>query len=207
MLEMMTPRPPARELAPPSALHDRALADLRFIRETMESASAFTAFSGWGLAAIGAAAVPGGWLAAQQATREGWLAVWLALGAFSVAIAGLSTWWKVRRAAVPPPAASARRFALGLAPPFVAGALLTFALARAGLWGVLPGLWLLLYGTGVVTGGAFSVRAVPAMGFSFMLAGAAALLGPAAWGDWLLVAGFGGLHLVYGPVIGARHGG
>ena len=203
----MALRHPARAAAQPSALHDRALADLRFIRETMESASAFTAFSGWGLAAIGAAAVPGGWLAAQQPTREAWLAVWLALGAFSMAVAGLSTWWKVRRAPVPPPAAPARRFALSLAPPLVAGALLTLALARAGHWEALPGAWLLLYGTGVVTGGAFSVRVVPAMGFSFMLAGAAALLGPAAWSDWLLIAGFGGLHLVYGPVIGARHGG
>ena len=203
---MALPRP-ARAAAPPSALHDRALADLRFIRETMESASAFTAFSGWGLAAIGAAAVPGGWIAAQQPTREAWLSVWLALGAFAMALAGLSTWWKVRRAPVPPPAASARRFALGLAPPLVAGALLTLALVRAGLWSALPGSWLLLYGTGVVTGGAFSVRVVPAMGFSFMLVGAAALLGPAAWADGLLIAGFGGLHLVYGPVIGARHGG
>jgi hypothetical protein len=200
-------RPPRDLAAPPSALHDRAAADLRFIRETMERASAFTAFSGWGLAAIGAVAVPGGWLAAQQATREAWVTVWLALGAFAVAVAGLSTWWKVRRSPAPPPAAPARRFALGLAPPLAAGALLTAALAGAGLWALLPGTWLLLYGTGVVTGGAFSVRIVPAMGFSFMLAGAAALLGPAAWGDWLLVAGFGGLHLVYGPVIGVRHGG
>ncbi len=192
---------------PPSALHDRALADLRFIRQTMESASAFTAFSGWGLAAIGAVAVAGGWLAARQPTREAWLAVWLGIGAIAVAVAGLSTWWKVHRAGVPPPGASARRFAFGLVPPLGAGAILTVALARAGLWGVLPGAWLLLYGTGVVTGGAFSVRIVPAMGVSFMLAGAAALLGPAAWADWILVAGFGGLHLAYGPVIGVKHGG
>ena len=33
------------------------------------------------------AVLPGGWLAAQQQTREAWLAVWLALGAFSMAVA------------------------------------------------------------------------------------------------------------------------
>ena len=200
-------RPPRPLAAPPSALHDRAAADLRFIRETMERASSFTAFSGWGLAAVGLAAVPGGWLAARQPTRQAWLAVWLGLAGLAVAVVGLTTWWKARRSAATAPAATARRFALGLAPPLAAGALLTVALAGAGLRTALPGAWLLLYGTGVVTGGAFSVRIVPAMGFSFMLAGAGALLGPAAWGDWLLVAGFGGLHLVFGPVIGARHGG
>jgi hypothetical protein len=200
---------PARGEPPdaPSALHERAFADLRFIRQTMESASTFTAFSGWGLALIGALSLAFGSWASRRPGRENWLAAWLALAVVSVAIAASTTWWKARRLRQPLVASPARRFALGLAPPLVAGAVVTLALVRAGHFDLLPGIWLLLYGAGVVTGGAFSTRIVPAMGFAFMALGVAALLGPAAWSDWLLVAGFGGLHLVFGSVIGVRHGG
>lgn len=205
----MALRRPARDplSGPPPALHERAIADLRFIRQTMEGASTFTAFSGWGLALIGAITVAAGGWASRRAGRESWLAAWLALAAVSVGIAASTTWWKARRLRQPLLASPARRFALGLAPPLAAGAVATMALARAGHFDLLPGMWLLLYGAGVVTGGAFSVRIVPAMGFAFMGLGATALLGPLPWSDWLLVAGFGGLHLVFGAIIGVRHGG
>ena len=78
-----------------------------------------------------------------------------------------------------------RRFALGLVPPLVAGALLSDALLAAGERALLPGVWLLLYGTAVVTGGAFSVRIVPVMGLGFMALGGVALFAPAVWGDAL----------------------
>jgi hypothetical protein len=89
----------------------------------------------------------------------------------------------------------------------IAGALLTPTLAAAGAYSVLPGVWLLLYGTGVVTGGAFSVRIVPVMGLAFMALGTAALIAPAGWGEGFLAAGFGGVHILFGLVIARRHGG
>jgi len=159
----MALRRPVRNDLPdgPPALHERALADLRFIRQTMERASTFTAFSGWGLALIGAITLVAGWWASRPRGREHWLVAWLALAALSLAIAASTTWWKARRLQQPLLASPARRFALGLAPPLGAGAVVTVALARAGQLDSLPGVWLLLYGAGVVTGGAFSVRIVP----------------------------------------------
>jgi len=181
--------PQPRPAAPPAALHDRALADLRFIRETMEGV-AFTTFSGRGLVVIGAFALLAGVAAEAQPTAARWLLVWLTLAAGLPLLSG-----------------PARKFALGLAPSVVAGALLTAALARAGLYSLLPGLWLLLYGAGVVSGGSFSVRAVPVMGVVFMILGALALLAPPVYGTAFLAAGFGGLHIVFGVLIARRYGG
>ena len=191
----------------PRPLHDRALDNLRYIRQTMERAGSFTAVPGWGQAAVGATALVAALLAARQPTPELWLATWLGEAVVALAIGGSTM---VRKAfAVNDPLLSGpgRRAGLSLLPPMVAGGLLTVALSRAGLWHALPGTWLLLYGTGFVTGGAFSVRIVPVMGVCFMTVGAVALLGPATWGNWLMAAGFGGLHIVFGTIIARRHGG
>jgi hypothetical protein len=96
---------------------------------------------------------------------------------------------------------------LSFLPPCLAGALLTVVLVKAGLWAAIPGAWLLLYGTGVTTAGAFSVKSVPVMGLAFMALGAAALFTPAAWGSYWLAAGFGVVHVGFGIEIARRHGG
>ena len=191
----------------PPALHDRAMDNLRFIRETMERASSFTAVPGWGGVVIGATALTATFVAAAQTTRRAWLNVWLiealiALVAFSVMMRR-----KAQAAEQQVLSGPGRKFALSLTPPLVAGAILTVVLHHAKLDAVLPGLWLLLYGTGVVTGGAHSVRVVPVMGLCFMFLGAAALYAPAAWGNVLMAVGFGGFHIIFGLVIARRYGG
>jgi hypothetical protein len=104
-------------------------------------------------------------------------------------------------------AAPALRFALAFVPPLVAGMILTPVFATMGLMARLPGCWLLLYGTAVATGGAFSVRVVPLMGLCFMALGAVAFAAPADWGHWLMAAGFGGFHIIFGVIIARRFGG
>jgi hypothetical protein len=181
--------------------------DLRYIRDTMERSAAFTAVSGWGQVLLGFTAVAAAWLAAQQTSPFAWLRVWLAEGLMAAAIGLLACTWKANRRGLPLFSGPARKVALGLAPPLVAGAFLTFLLFRSGLEAVLPATWLLLYGAGIMTGGAFSVPIVPVMGLCFMLLGGFTVLGPAAWGNWFLAAGFGGLHIVFGFLIARRHGG
>jgi hypothetical protein len=66
---------------------------------------------------------------------------------------------------------------------------------------------LLLYGTAIVTGGAFSVRAVPIMGLCLMALGAGALFAPATWGNLFMAAGFGMVHIAFGFWIALRYGG
>jgi hypothetical protein len=181
--------------------------DLRFIRDTMERSAAFTAVSGWGQVLLGFTAFATAWLAARQVSSFAWLRVWLGEAVLAVVIALLSCTWKANRRGLPLFSGPARKVALGLAPPLVAGAFLTFLLFRAGLQSALPATWLLLYGVGIITGGAFSVAIVPVMGVCFMLLGGLAVLAPAAWGNWFLAAGFGGLHIVFGFLIAKRHGG
>ncbi len=202
------PRNPGRHPASePPALHLRAMDNLRFIRETMEDAVCFTAVSGVGEIAVGLSAIAAAWLAARAATPLGWLLTWLGEACLAFLLTGAAIVWKARQADLSLVSRPGRRFALGLFPPLIAGALLTAALFAAGALWVLPGLWLLLYGAGVVTGGAFSVRIVPVMGLGFMALGALALVAPAAWGNAFLAAGFGGLNLIFGLFIARRHGG
>lgn len=200
-------RTPAPEKSSPPALHDRAMDNLRFIRETMERASAFTAVPGWGQVAIGLTALVASWMAAQQLTKRAWLLTWLAEAILSLGLAGWTMQRKARAADQRLLSHPGRKLAMNFAPPILVGALLTIVLYRSGLTHILPGTWLLLYGAGVVTGGAFSVKPVPIMGLCFMTLGALALFVPPTWGNIFLATGFGGLHIIFGWHIARRYGG
>jgi hypothetical protein len=198
---------PSRAEEEPPALHDRAMDNLRFIRETMERASSFTAVPGWGGVLMGLTALSASFVAAQQSSRNLWLATWVVEALLALVIGGWAMDRKARRAETPLLSGPGRKFALSYSPPILVGVLLTIVLLRAGLVSALPGTWLLLYGTGVVTGGAFSVKVVPVMGLCFMVLGTVALFTPVAWGNYLMAAGFGGLHIIFGFIIARRHGG
>ena len=191
----------------PPALHERAMDNLQYIRETMERATAFTAISGWGLVAIGITALAAAFISTQQKSFKAWLAIWLAEAVIALLVAGWSMDRKARAAKMPLLSGPGRKVAFSLSPPIFAGGILTAVLYRTGLTNAIPGLWLLLYGTGVITGGMFSVSAVPIMGLCFMALGAVAFLAPSGFADWFMAAGFGGLHIVFGVIIARRYGG
>jgi hypothetical protein len=114
---------------------------------------------------------------------------------------------KATRAGVTLSGANARRFAAAIAAPCIAGAALTYALWATRTYSVMPSAWLLLYGAGVLTGGAFSVAPVRVIGGLFMLLGLASVVTPPAWGNVWLGAGFGFLHVASGVYIARHHGG
>lgn len=197
--------PTAGAVEPPVALSDRALDHLAYIRTTMESSRSFTSVPGWGGVAMGLSALLAAVLVYMA--PELWLRIWLTDAAVAAAIGG----WSLRRkaATLGEKIASGvgRRFLLNLSPALLAAAVMTVVLLREGHAALVPGAWLLLYGVAVVSGGAFSVRPVPVMGAGFILLGTVALLAPAAWANYLLAGGFGGLHLVFGLIIARRYGG
>jgi hypothetical protein len=204
---MPTPGPLRSANREPIPIDARAADHLRYIRETMESAAEFTAVPGWGGVAMGITALAAAFIASRQVTPRAWLTVWLIEAFVAVAIAAPTAATKAHRANSALFSGPGRKFVLSFAPPIAVGGLLTFALFQAGFLTALPGVWLLLYGTAIVTGGAFSVRIVPVMGLCLMLLGAAALIGPASWGDAWMAAGFGIVQIGFGWWIAGHYGG
>ncbi|MFI5059222.1 MAG: hypothetical protein ACHQLQ_13665 [Candidatus Acidiferrales bacterium] len=197
-------RSPKRQPIPIDA---RAADHLRYIRETMERAAEFTAVPGWGGMAMGITALAAAFFASRQTTSRAWLTVWLVEAFVAVSIAAPAAATKAHRANSRLFSGPGRKFLLSFAPPIAVGGLLTFVLFHAGVAAAIPGVWLLLYGTAVVTGGAFSVRVVPVMGLCLMALGAAALFAPPAWGDAFMAVGFGALQIFFGAWIAKYYGG
>ena len=188
-------------------MHERAMDNLRYIRETMEAAATFTAVSGWGTILVGVSALGAAGLASITHSTTRWMFIWLIEAAFSIAMSVYAMAIKSRAARLPLWSEPARKIVFSFAPPMMVGALLTLFFYEHAMLRQLPGIWMLLYGVGVVTAGTFSVRIVPVMGFAFMTVGAIALFAPAAWATASMAAGFGGLHIFFGVWIARRHGG
>ena len=191
----------------PVELHARAMDNLRYIRRTMERAGSFTAVPGVGGMLMGSTALAAAWVAGSETGTLRWMAIWLAEAALALLIGIASAAAKSRRVKIPLLSGPGRKFVAGFTPGMLAGTVLTVVLFRQGLAGFLPGIWLLLYGAAVVSGGSASVRIVPLMGASFMAAGTVALVAKGWPANILLAAGFGGLHVLFGAIIAAKYGG
>jgi hypothetical protein len=191
----------------PAPMHEHALSNLRYIRETMERASAFTSIPGWGGVLIGLTALGAAALGHPHAGTRRWLLTWLAEAVVAGLIALATMIVKAQRAGVSFRSGPSRRFFISYFAPVVAGAALTYVLGQTGTYAALPAVWLLLYGASFVSSGAFSIPVVPVMGLCYMLLGLAACFVAPPAANALLGAGFGGLHVVFGFVIARRYGG
>jgi len=200
------PKPAVLKAAASHPAPDPA-ADLRFIRDTMERSASFTAVPGWGQVFLGLTALAAAGVASRAPNPSQWLKIWLAEAVLAALVAFLSMRRKADRRGLPLFTGPGRKVALGLFPPLIAGGLLTYLLQRSGLESALAPTWLLLYGAGIITGGAYSVSIVPVMGLCFMATGALAVVAPAIWANYFLAAGFGGLHIIFGFLIARRYGG
>jgi hypothetical protein len=184
---------------------ENAKETLAFIRHMMESASTFTAVSGWGLVVVGAVGLAAAGLA-WSGDLGADLRVWIPAAGASVLVATGFNVGKARRLDVPIWSGAIRKLAWVMTPALVVGGLLTFALHEQGVPQLLPGMWLALYGAGVTAGGTFSVRAIRWMGLAFIVLGAVALFRP-DYGLLVMGLGFGGLHVAIGLDVIVRHGG
>ena len=191
----------------PHSFGGHAADDLTFIRSTMERSSRFTAIPGAGAVVVGIIALIAAGVGAKQPTPDRWLATWLAAAFVAATVGLLAMTRKAHRAGMTLIGKSARKFAFGMAAPWIAGAAITYELWTVRDFAVMAPVWLLLYGVGALTGGLFSVPVVRSIGFCFMAAGIAAILMPPDWGNVWLAIGFGGLHIGSGVYIARNLGG
>ncbi len=227
---MLRDRPPlSRDVPRPDG--EQAGEHLRFIREVMDRSAPFTAVPGRGLVLMGLTALVATLLSMLQPTPAGWLRVWVVEALVGGAIGIVTLRIKAHQAGLSLARGPGQKYLRSLLPPIVAGAVLTLALyvrsttlgapdfysfgaprlwkdsSGGGTLDLLPGVWLLLYGTGTVTGGLSSISIVPRTGLVFMVLGVAALFAPLFYATLLLALGFGVLHMLAGVFIWRHHGG
>lgn len=195
------------EAKEPINIGERAIDNLQFIRETMERSAIFTSVPGYGGILMGATAIVAAYFANAQPLIKDWLTVWLIEAVLAFAIGLLAMWQKSKIGNVSLTSAPAKKFAMSFLPPLVCGVFITLGLWRFGHFEVMMPTWMLLYGAAIVCGGAFSVKLIPIMGWCFIALGAVAFFLPTDFGNVMMAASFGVLHIVFGAIIAKKFGG
>ena len=196
-----------KEPSEPERLSDRAIDNLRYIRETMERSSSFTAVPGYGGMLMGVTAIAAAYIANRQIYLVDALSVWLVEAVLAFLIGLLAMWQKSKIAGQSLLSAPAKKFALSFAPPLIAGGIVVLGLWRYGHYYEMAPVCIVSYGAAVACGGAFSVRVIPVMGWCFIAIGALAFALPTTFGNLMMAASFGLLHIVFGAIIARRYGG
>lgn len=201
---------------PPVDLRLRALENLTFIRDTMHRASVFTAVPGWGMVGMGVIALVGGYVAALRYSEDWWIYCWMWVALVGCATGTGAMLLKAKRIGQGVWTGMGRRAIFSFSPAILAGLILSEILYELRLEPLMPIVWLMFYGVAVCGGGAFSVQVVPLLGLCFILFALVAYgvifftemsVGILRASDLVLLAGFGGLHIVFGLIIARYHGG
>jgi len=187
-------------------LQQRAEHDLRFIRSAMARAEGMSSVSGLGGIWMGGVALVAALLAPMRPALPEQLLIWIGAAAVAAPLGAIACWRKGRRGGVFIHWDPVRRFLLCLVPAIAVAVILTLR-----LWSsepaLIPSVWLMLYGCGVLAAGTYAVPAVVTLGGAFIVLGASSLVLDPAWSNIALAAGFGGLHIGFGLWVYKRHGG
>lgn len=191
----------------PTNIGDRAIDNLKFIRETMERSSVFTSVPGYGGIFMGVTAIGAALIANNQVRTTDRMIVWLVEAFLACCIGFFAMWQKSKITKTSLVSIPAKKFALGFLPPLLCAVFITLGFWRLGHFDLMIPVWILLYGAAVVCGGASSVRIVPIAGWSFIALGVITFMLPFEFGSLMMALSFGGLHIVFGAIVARKFGG
>lgn len=183
-----------------------AIATLRYIRASMEAAGSVAVPGSAGIA-MGVVGLIATALSMTPALQSHWLAIWLAAAPIAITAGGSLLARSTTVASFVATGTPGRKLALALLPCLFAGAAMTAVLLNAAHTAAIPGTWLLLYGCALISASVCTKQIVGWMGVCFAGIGLVALIAPTGFQLALLGCGFGGLHILFGILIGrGSHG-
>ena len=190
---------------PPVTIESRALGTLAYIRASIDSSSSMDVPGMAGIV-MGVIGVLAAIVVSVPRWAAHWLGIWLCAAAVALLLGSALVARQYVRRGHTRYYGPARKFLLCLCPALFAGAVLTGVAWTAGLTGMVPGIWLLLYGCAVLSASTVTIagisRLIGVMGTLFVALGSMAFMLPAATHTALLGLGFGVLHIVFGILIG-----
>ena len=184
-------------------IDSHAVATLRYIRASMDAAASVAVPGSAGIA-MGSIGVLATVVSSTSGLRDYWIGVWLIAAAIGGGVGFVLMTRPASLRGLSLYGTPLRKFALGLFPALIGGAAMTAVHWSNGNTHAIPGTWLLFYGCALISASVSATRMIAFMGACFVALGLVALLAPDRLQMLLLGAGFGGLHVLFGVLIGRK---
>jgi hypothetical protein len=182
-------------------LDSHAASTLQYIRSSMEAATAIALPGSAGIA-MGSVGLLAATLSSTPRLHHHWFGIWLVAAVAAACLGGSLIARPSSVSGLTLSGTPFRKFALCLLPSVLAGTVMTGVHWSYGNLHAIPGTWLLLYGCGLVAASVPTTRTIGVMGALFVALGLIALLLPERMQILMLGMGFGGLHVLFGFLIG-----